>query len=197
MKKATTEQLKSLADKYGISLAGLQTIVEVESKGKAFNNDGTPVILFEKHIFYKLLKNKGLTAIRDKAFKERPDLCYPKWQRGTYGLPSSQHSRCAVASTYHRETALESCSWGLGQIMGFHWSALGYPSLQAFVNAMYKDEISQIDAMCRFLKANKIITALNNQDWQKVALLYNGKEYKANQYDTKLANAYAKYKAKS
>ena len=49
---------------------------------------------------------------------------------------------------------------------GYHWYALGYESLQAFINAMYKDETSQLEAMCRYIKVNGLINALKNKDWK-------------------------------
>ena len=35
--------------------------------------------------------------------------------------------------------------------------------------------------------------ALQKQDWATFAKLYNGPAYKKNNYDSKLANAYARY----
>ena len=121
-------------------------------------------------------------------------MCYPKWGTYKYGLSSSQHGRLEQASKYERDTALESCSWGMGQVMGFHWKSLGYPSLQAFVNAMYKDEASQIDAMLRFIKVNKLITPLKQCQWSVFAKGYNGAGFAKNQYHIKLRKAFNKHK---
>jgi len=120
--------------------------------------------------------------------RERPDLCTKT--PGGNGLYSAQHGRLNAATQYDRISALESASWGLGQVMGYWWKELGYASIQAFVNAMYKDEVSQLDAMCRFIKINKLDKYLRNQDWKNFALRYNGSAYAANSYDIKLANAY-------
>lgn len=101
--------------------------------------------------------------------------------------------RLNAAAQYHRDSALESASWGIGQVMGYHWEALGYPSLQAFINAMYKDEAEQLDAMCRYIKVNNLINALKNKDWKAFAKDYNGQSYSKNSYDIKLASAYKKW----
>lgn len=184
--------LQDMAEKYGIHhVASLQAVHEVECRGNGFNGDGTPVILFERHIFrQRLTANKKFTALA-KAEKERPDLCNKN--AGGYGLYSQQHQRLASAANYDRNSALESCSWGIGQVMGYHWLSLGYVSLQEFINEMYKDEATQLDAMCRYIKVNRLINALNNQDWKAFAKGYNGIAYAKNKYDIKLANAFKKF----
>ncbi|WP_347454078.1 N-acetylmuramidase family protein [Acinetobacter thermotolerans] len=189
-KKLTEAQIQAQASKLGIEVAVLKAVIEVECKGSGFNVDGTPVILFERHVFRQRLIANGKTATADKAMRERPDLCSKT--TGNYGLYSAQHGRLNAAAQYHRESALESASWGIGQVMGYHWKALGYPTLQNFINAMYRDEASQLDAMCRYIVTNKLINALKNKDWKAFARGYNGPAYARNSYDVKLGNAYKK-----
>ena len=190
-KKLTEAQIAAQAKALGIEVAALRAVIEVECKGSGFNEDGTPVILFERHVMrQRLIANKrdiDLSLIS----AERPDLCSKS--TGAYGLYSAQHGRLNAAAQYHRNSALESASWGLGQVMGYHWKALGYQSLQAFINAMYKDEASQLDAMCRYIKVNNLVDALKNKDWKSFARGYNGAAYAKNSYDVKLGNAYKKW----
>ena len=193
MKTLTNEQIKDLANKHDIEYAGLKAVVEVEASGKGFIGD-VPKILYEPHIMHRLLTKKNYITIRDNLMKAHPNLCYPR--RGTYkyGAESIQHRRLEIASQFNRDTALETCSWGLGQVMGFHWKSLGYESLQAFINDMYESEAKQLEAMIRFIKVNGLLLALKNKDWVKFARGYNGSGYAKNKYHIKLANAYAKYK---
>lgn len=186
-KKITLQQIVEAAQSINVPVAALRAVMQVECKSSGFNADGTPVILFERHVFRQRLIANGKTAIEAKALKERPDLC--NTTAGGYGLLSAQQKRLDDASKYDRTSALESCSWGLGQVMGYHWKDLGYESLQAFINAIYKDEASQLDAMCRFIRVNRLDAYLRKSDWSGFALRYNGAGYKANQYDTKLAAA--------
>ena len=192
MKTLTNEQIKDLANKHGIEYAGLKAVVEVEASGKGFIGD-VPKILYEPHIMYRLLTKKNYITIRNNLMKAHPNLCYPRWGTYKYGAESIQHSRLEIASQFDRDTALESCSWGLGQVMGFHWKSLGYESLQAFINDMYESEAKQLEAMIRFIKVNGLLLALKNKDWVKFARGYNGSGYAKNKYHIKLANAYAKY----
>lgn len=190
-KKLTEAQIAAQAKALGIEVAALRAVIEVECKGSGFNADGTPVILFERHVFRQRLIANGKAVVADKVVRERPDLCSKS--TGAYGLYSAQHGRLNAAAQYHRDSALESASWGLGQVMGYHWKALGYSSLQAFINAMYKDEASQLDAMCRYIKVNNLVNALKNKDWKSFARGYNGAAYAKNSYDVKLGNAYKKW----
>lgn len=191
MKKLTEDQIQSQAKALGIEAVALKAVIEVECKGTGFNADNTPVILFERHVMRQRLIANDQSKIADQMMIKRPDLCSKT--SGGYGLYSAQHGRLNAAAQYHRVSALESASWGIGQVMGYHWEALGYASLQSFINAMYKDEASQLDAMCRYIKVNGLINALKNKDWKAFARGYNGSDYAKNNYDVKLANAYIKW----
>ncbi|WP_426770837.1 N-acetylmuramidase domain-containing protein, partial [Pseudomonas aeruginosa] len=79
----------------------------------------------ERHWMFKLLKRK---LGRDP---EINDVCNPK--AGGYLGGQAEHERLDKAVKMDRDCALQSASWGLFQIMGFHWEALGYASVQAFV----------------------------------------------------------------
>ncbi|WP_336949097.1 N-acetylmuramidase family protein [Acinetobacter junii] len=192
-KKITLAQIENQAKNLGIETAALQAVIEVECKGTGFNKDGTPVILFERHIMRRRLIINKKSNIADEMMRKRPDLCSKS--QGGYGLESVQHMKLNDAVKYDRISALESCSWGIGQVMGYHWFTLGYDSIQNFVNEMYKNEACQLEAMCRYIKFNNLINALKNKDWKAFAYGYNGKNYKENNYDTKLANAYKRFES--
>lgn len=193
-KKITHAQMVNRAKQLGVPVAMLYAVQEVEAKSDGFLPTGAPLILFERHYMWRGLGERQLYKLQSKMNKERPDLCQPKW--GGYGTTASQHKRLDDAVAYHRETALESASWGLGQVMGANWKALKYPSLQAFINAMYADEDQQMDAMCRFIKYNNLVSAMLSRNWNRFARVYNGPAYAENHYHTKLAAAYARWVSK-
>jgi len=192
-KKLTSDQIKNQALALGVEVATLRAVIEVECKGSGFNSDNTPVILFERHVMRQRLIANNKSKVVETMMIKRPDLC--NTTAGNYGLYTAQHGRLNAASQYDRTSALESCSWGIGQVMGYHWKALDYPTLQSFINAMYKDEASQLEAMCRYIKVNNLVNALMNKDWKAFARGYNGVAYAKNSYDVKLANAYKKWSA--
>lgn len=190
-KALSTTQIAAAAESLGVTTAALRAVIDVECRGSGFLSDGQPVILFERHVFLRQLQAKKLTAVADVASKTRPDLCNKT--AGGYGPISAQHGRLQAAVAFDRDSALESASWGLGQVMGYHWQSLGYPSLQDFVNAMYQSEALQLDAMCRYIKVNGLAPLLRNLAWAQFARRYNGPAYRENQYDQKLAAAYQRF----
>lgn len=177
---------KQAAGFLGVDVACVKAVTKVESRGSGFLASGEPVILFERHWMYKLLKAKGVTPVVS-------DVCNP--QAGGYLGGAKEHERLAKAVLIDRECALQSASWGLFQIMGFHWKALGFTSVQEFINQQYRSEAGQLDTFVRFIQINPgMHKALKDKDWAKFARLYNGPDYAKNNYDTKLAAAYVSFK---
>lgn len=174
----------------GVPVTSIKAVVTVESRGNGFYTDGRPVILFERHVFLRqMLKRNIPTELLEL---QHPEIVNAK--AGGYKGGVGEHDRLGAAAKINREAALESCSWGLFQIMGFHWQLLGFATLQAFVNAMYRSEGDQLQAFVAFVKANPSMhAALKARDWAKFARLYNGPEYARNAYDHKLAEAYARF----
>lgn len=181
----TKKDFDRAAKALGCDLAAVKAVVRVESKGEGFLASGEPVILFERHIMNRLLRNKGIIV------RDQPEIINPT--PGGYRGGEAEHARLQRAAAVDRDVALQSCSWGLFQIMGFHWKALGYKTLQAFINDMYKSESKQLDAFVKFILINPTLhRALKVRNWEVFARGYNGPTYKRNNYDSKLAQEYAK-----
>lgn len=186
----TDKDFAEVAASEGVEVALLKTVAEVESAGSGFLPDGRPKILFEGHKFYANLPSN----IRDRASRERPDLCFRSWTRRHYKGGAGEWDRLAAAIAYDREAALKSASWGAFQIMGENHAQAGYRTVQRFVNAMYAGAKEQLQAAVCFIKADEVMfMALKAKDWRVFARRYNGPAYEVNSYHTKLANAYKKY----
>ena len=192
--------LVTAAQRLDVPLASIYAVNEVESKGKGFLDNGKPVILFERHIMYRLLakvRHPGddpaeLKRHADQLATANPALVNPK--PGGYIGGTAEHQRLAMARLIDDTAALESASWGAFQIMGFHWQRLGYASVQAFVAAMSAGESQQFDAFTRFIETNPALhKALKARKWAEFAKLYNGPDYLRNLYDTKLQRAYERH----
>ena len=176
------------AEKLGVSVKHINMLLKVESGGKSFDDKGRPVILFEPHIFHRRTKGKWSPS----------NFSYSKW--GSRPYPKSFDARWAQlgeAALRNPVAALESASWGLFQVMGFHWKALGYESAQAFASAMTRGEPEQLDAMVRYIVANGLKGALqackagNPDSCRAFARGYNGAGFEKNQYHIKMARALA------
>lgn len=186
--------LKAASD-LGVEEAAIKAVASVESNGNGFILDPesgkqVPKILFERHIMFKRLRDNTPIKSADMAAKY-PDIVNPS--SGGYKGGIAEHERLQKAVKIDRTTALESASWGSFQIMGYHWKALGYASVQAFVNDMYTEQ-GQLDAFVKFIKADsRLVKALKEKDWTTFARIYNGPAYQKNNYDVKMKQAYEKF----
>ena len=104
---------------------------------------------------------------------------------------TAEYERLNEAVALAHDAALESTSWGLFQVMGSNAEMVGYPSVSAFVDAMAASEGNQLEAFVSFVQRARLVEALQNRDWATFARGYNGPAYAVNQYDTRLAIAYA------
>ena len=189
--KVQRDDIIIAAGRINVPAAQIKAINDVESPKGGFNANGTPKILFERHKFWQALTKLDWITKRNEMYLKYPDICNP--DAGGYN-DRPQYEKLEIAATLNWDAAHESASWGFGQVMGFNWKALGYDSVRDFVSLMYASEGYQLDAVCRYIKVNKLDDALRRKDWAAFALGYNGKKYRINKYDTKMATAHAQAK---
>ncbi|RBO93311.1 N-acetylmuramidase family protein [Pseudochrobactrum asaccharolyticum] len=176
---------------HNLDAAALAAIAQTESGGittTRINGRDEPLIRFEGHYFDKRL------SPADQAQARALKLSSPK--AGAIRNPATQAARWKLlqqATQINRDAAYESTSWGIGQVMGANWHWLGYASVSDMVDTVCSSVQQQIELMSRFLIYSNLRDALNNHEWQKIAYNYNGPLYAKNQYDRKLAQAYALY----
>jgi hypothetical protein len=191
------KDLKDFALKYQLELAAVKAVNEVESSGKGFLVDGRPKILFEGHIFWRQLEERGFNP----ALISNPtnqDVLYSKWTKTHYLGGAREYDRLEKASKLLadpkvKEAALASASWGSYQIMGFHAKRLGYASVQAFVDEIYIHERNQLEAFGKYISVFGCLAHLKSKNWAGFARCYNGPAFAQNKYDVKLATAYQKH----
>lgn len=186
------------ADRLGVDLPSIKAVNEVESRGSGFFAPGKPAILYERHIMHRGLSIVGagdaeyIAKTVAHLVATQPNLVNPR--PGGYSGGIAEYPRLARAKMIDAANAICACSWGLFQIMGFHYAHLGYPSAQAFQAAMEVSEGNQLDAFVRFIEADPALhRALKGRQWAKFARIYNGPAYARNLYDVKLARAYARH----
>jgi hypothetical protein len=168
----------------GVADPEVWAVLMVETRGFGFLQDRRPLILFERHIFHRLTNGSHDTGNADISSEKA----------GGYVGGSSEYARLEKAMMLDREAALQSASWGIGQVMGFNYEVAGFATMDAMVEDMVKDENAQLLAMANFIKGNNLAGALQRRNWVSFARGYNGPEFKKNEYDTRLAAAHAKYK---
>ena len=191
--------LQAAAEQLGIELAAIKAVNEVESSGTGFLNNH-PKILFERHVFWKRLKKHGV----DPALHSIGNESILQKRSGGYKGGVQEIQRLEKAKAIHTDAALESASWGLFQIMGYHWQSLSYDSVDDFTQRMMKSEAEQLGAFIRFIKANNLEkwlrlspgqSSLELKNFEEFAYRYNGRGFRRNKYHTKMLSAYKKYSA--
>jgi hypothetical protein len=184
-------EIISLARLAGIDPAALLAVAEVESGGRALfdiNGKKEPAIRFEGHYFDRRLAGR----IRDQA--RQAGLSAP--EAGRVRNPKTQRERWLLlerAVSIHKKAALESTSWGLGQVMGAHWEWLGYSSIDELVAEARSSVGGQVRLMLNFIDKAGLKTALEQKDWRNFARRYNGPAFARNQYDSRMAAAFERW----
>jgi hypothetical protein len=159
--------LAAACNTVGVGGPEMWAVVSVETSGCGFLADRRPKILFERHYFSRLTDHKFDAS--------HPDVSQPV--AGGYGASGAhQYDRLAVAIGLDRTAALESASWGLGQIM-------------------VESEDRHIAALAAFVTASGFGKALHDHDWAGFARHYNGPDYAGNNYDGLLQHFYERYSA--
>lgn len=192
-KRLTERDFVEAAERIGVEVAALKAVVEVECSSRGgFLADGRPRILFEGHIFWQRLSRRGIDP--EALAPSHPTILYPRWERTHYKRGAGEWERFEEAAAIAPTEAIESASWGLFQIMGFHWRTCGCASAEEFRERMSQSEREQMLLAMNFLEKTGIARPLKTKDWCTFALRYNGKGYRANRYDTRLEAAYRKFK---
>ena len=180
------QDMAAAAARLDVSAKHIEMVRKVESGGRSFDYAGRPVILFEPHIFHR--RTSGRFSPSSFSYARWGAKPYPKGFDGRW-------AQMADAAARDEQAALESASWGLFQIMGFHWQALGYASAQDFAAQMAASEAGHLEAVVRFIEKNGLAPALRRcragdpDSCREFAKRYNGSGYEKNRYHEKMAEA--------
>lgn len=209
------EQYKTMATKLNVEVAAIKAIVMQESSGRPFLENGLPPIRYERHIFYNLAQKK-LTANAEHVGSKKqkgqnnkkhvtpvqpypgyPDLCFPK--SGGYGPEGlHQYEKVVRAAELDLDLALQACSWGGFQIMGYSYASCGCSDIYEFANKFISGTDGQVNIFILFMQNEKPdgIAALRTHNWEGVASAYNGGGWKTTNpdYAKNLGDYYAKFK---
>jgi hypothetical protein len=180
----SSDGLTTVASSLGVHAPEIWTVLAVETSGCGYLPDRRPQILFERHIFHRLTNGKY----------DDGDISSPT--PGGYGpMGAPQYDRLARAISKDRTAALQSTSWGIGQIMGLNYATAGFPNVEEMVAVMSDSEDQQLMAVGNFLTKTGLGASLRAHDWASFARGYNGPNYAINRYDIRLNSEYQKYSA--
>jgi hypothetical protein len=178
------EGTSEVTDRMQIGAPELWAVLNVETRGCGFLPDRRPAILYERHIFSRET-NHQFDAANPNISNRHP---------GGYGPGGAhQYDRLQRAIALNRKAALDSVSWGIGQLMGFNAEIAGFSDVEAMVAAMTESENAQLLGMSGEIVHNGLHRALRTHRWADFARGYNGANFAINKYDTRLAAAFQKY----
>jgi N-acetylmuramidase-like protein/putative peptidoglycan binding protein len=178
----SSDGLAQVSTSLSVYAAEIWTVLAVETSGCGYLPDRRPQILFERHIFHRLTNGQ----YDDGDISDSTPGGY-----GPRGAP--QYDRLARAISKDRTAALQSASWGIGQIMGMNYARAGFRNVEDMVVAMSDSEDQQLAAMGAFLTSTGLAASLQAHDWASFARGYNGPNYAINRYDIRLNSEYQKY----
>lgn len=172
--------LHQAVDLLGVGPAELWTVLSVETRGCGYLSDRRAVILFERHIFHQ--QTSGAFDAANPSISSRTP--------GGYLGGTREYERLQQAVALNSRAALNSASWGIGQIMGFNSALAGFESVEAMVAAVAAGEDGQLVGTARFLCAQHLNAPLASHDWPTFARGYNGPDFSKNQYAERLDAAF-------
>jgi N-acetylmuramidase len=183
----SSDGLAGVASALGVHAPEIWAVLAVETKGCGYLPDRRPQILYERHIFHRLTGGRF------------DDGDISDGSPGGYG-PTGAHQYERLAAAIKKDTgiavrtaALQSASWGLGQIMGENFAAAGFQKVEDMVRSMSQSEDAQLAAMGSFLATAKLRASLQAHDWTTFARRYNGPNFAINRYDVRLNGEFQKF----
>lgn len=182
----TRADYQDVAGRLGCEWEAVAAVAQVESGPLGgFGPDGRPIILFERHLFSR--------KTNSRFDQSNPTVS----NRSAGGYPRSQADRWAqLTEAYSLDpaAALESASYGRFQVLGQNYPNLRMANAHEYVSKLARSEKDQLEAFEGFIVANGLAQALQRLDWVAFASRYNGPAYATHQYDTRMAEAYARLK---
>lgn len=179
--------LREIAKNNDLEYAALRAFIAVETGGIGFAKDTGKIIIQFEPVWFK---------------RKAPYAPSGAWSVNKVDRQSQEWIAFNDAFRKNPNAAMESCSIGIGQIMGFHFKTLGYKTVGEMWDEAKRGEYQQVLQMVRFIKSKPLLfNSLKVKDWHLVATYYNGsgyrdlaKKYGREPYDISMRKAYDKFK---
>src|SRR6478609_6262641 len=154
----TEKEYSDLAVQFDIAKSKVKAIDSVESNGEGFDPKTNKIKIQFEPTYYKRI-SRLLSGI---------------WSLNKVDVQSKEWEAFNDAYSKNPVAAMESTSIGRMQVMGEHWSRLGFKSVHEMWDFAKKSEANQLWLGLKFISTDKrLISAVNAWDCKTVALLYN------------------------
>lgn len=167
--------------------AAMLAFIQVETGGLGFSKETGKIIIQFEPVWFK---------------RKAPFAPSGRWSVNGIERQSAEWLAFNDAFSKNPDAAMQATSIGIGQIMGFHFSRMGFKSVGAMWDDAKKGLENQLNQLLMFIKTDtELWYAINNKDWDTVAKRYNGAGYKAlakrigrEPYDISLSKSYQQFK---
>lgn len=194
--RLTEEDYREVAQRLGVEPAAIKAVVDVEAgtAHKGFWTEGKPLINFDLSMYRKSAAKRKVNLSK---YQKSHAVIFSRPNTAKYGSQqAAQQARLDAAMTIDPVSAIEGTFWGMFQIGGFNWKLCKAKSIEDFVNKMSQSERTQLELFANFIESTDMVKYLKNKDWAGFARRYNGTNYAARGYHTKLAKSYAAHSKK-
>lgn len=178
---------KNEAARYGIRPEALHAFADVESQATGSTVMGRLPILYEPHVVSRNsfhlhdwweVPGMGVVCSYPRWYnpRKKSEAIPPNCSRHPYNLKMEERFQLlAFMAEINFDAALAGCSWGMFQVLGENWKALGYASVWHFVVEMCDGgEPAQLNAALRFLDHKDVLDDMRKGNWATVIEAYNG-----------------------
>jgi len=181
----TDEDFRIVAEELGVEVAAIKAVVVIEAGAqmKGFWAPGVPVVNFDRTMYNKFRRNGGKPSKGEKV------------PSGLTGYALSEWTQLINARKSNALGANMGTFWGMFQIGGFNYKLCGCKSVDEFVELMSYSEFEQLELFAAFIRNTGMLSDLQAKNWSAFARKYNGPSYAKRGYHSKMAKAYAKFKA--
>jgi LysM repeat protein len=185
----------------------IKAFAHVETSRAAFDRLLRPAIQYERHKFARHTHHRfdatnadisGKAYTRAKFTKDGTPIA------ATDRYVSDAYTRFERAYLLDADAAIQACSWGMFQVLGENYSDMHIDSPEKFMElACTSEEEHLLKLFVPFVMSRHdpkyghgtLRNALIQKNWANAAWLYNGPDYKKNDYANKLKDAYEAIKA--
>lgn len=183
------KELLELATNYNIQPAIVAALVDV-CGSKTFNESDKLNMVFERDVFYNLLKNSKHKVTQ--LSKLHPNII--SQEKGGYLGGQAERLRLLKASAISTDLAAMSVGYGMFEIPGTAYQACSFDTVHDFVKALRSSEKKQVDIFLSYLDSMKLLEKLREYDFTQFAKAYD-ENYYYRLTDVALSRAYEFYAA--
>lgn len=131
---------------HGVTPKHMKASKKVEAPKGAFDDQGRPTILYERHVFARNTTPKG------RFNATNPELSGGPYGPGGYGAFSAQYGKLERAFALDPIAAFEACSWGAFQVLGENAVELGYENAIDMALTLATSEAAHLDLYVRYVR---------------------------------------------